>query len=444
MNQFAKEVRFPLNGLGKAGGFRAYEPVDGSAPFTPDCVNVWGRDTFLNRARGGSRPGLTPFTDDLGGVWCWPNGEAILWPDGGTIPHGLAFDTMFDGIHVVDPHQHIDATATKGDIPSESKCTSYYRARLVISSGSTWYASANDDYGDFDYGGDYENAGRAVAGNVGLANRTGDEITCIASVEDMRLYVATQNGLWVYNGELTTGERVCISPEVGIVGPSAWTWNGNSLFFLSPRGIYRLTPGQELAAVSTQLPDGLRNASAETVLCFDPEFEGIHILNVGDGKTYFMETSGAIWPETFAVAGLVPKSCVRVENRGVRKVVFRCADNGLRHFKREVNDSGSAISSRVVLGPVRLSRHDSLAAVTNFITAIFAKNSANVTVTVRTADSAETCLDGTGEAFTFTAGWQQKNRCRLRGAWCSIELASVGRWAYESIGLRGATFRRYR
>ena len=444
MNQFAKEVRFPLNGLGRAGGFRSYEPGDGSAPFTTDCVNVWGRDTFLNRARGGSRPGLAPFTDDFNGLWCWPNGEPILWGEGSAITLGLDFESSIGGLYIADSHQRIDAEATKGDIPAESKCTSYYRARLVISSGPAWYASASGDRGNFDYGGDYENPGRAVAGNVGLADRKGDEITCLASVEDTRLYVATQNGLWVYNGELTTGERVCISPEVGIVGPSAWTWNGNSLYFLSPRGVYRLTPGQELAPVSAQLPDGLRNASADTVLCFDPEYEGVHILNAGDGYTYFMETGGAIWPETFAAPGLVPTACVRLENRGVRQVVFRCADGTYRHFRRNSGDGASPVSSRVVLGPVRLSRHDSLAAVTNFVTAIFAKNSANVSVTVRTADSAETCLEGGGESFTFTAGWQQVNRCRLRGAWCSIELESAGRWAYESVGLRGATFRRYR
>lgn len=443
MNQFAKEIRFPLNGLGKAAGFRSYEPGDGSAPFTTDCVNVWGRDTFLNRVRGGSRPGLAPFTDDFDGHWFWPNGEEILWSDNGTMPHGLSLATL-DGVNVVDPHQKITATAAKGDIPAESKCTSYYRARLVISSGAAWYASASGDYTNFDYGDVYENVGRAVAGNVGLADRKGDEITCIAAVEDTRLYIATQNGLWVYNGDLTTGERVCISPEVGIVGPSAWTWNGNSLYFLSPRGIYRLTPGQELAPVSTQLPDGLRNASADTTLCFDPEYEGVHIINAGDGFTYFMETSGAIWPETFAEAGTVPVACVRTENRGVRKVIFRCADGEFRHFERGEDDDGAEVASRVTLGPVRLSRHDSLAAVTNFVTAIFATNSAPVKVTVRTADSAETCLAGEGDEFWFMAGWQQMNRCRLRGAWCSIELESTGQWAYESIGLRGATFRRYR
>lgn len=47
------EIRFPLGGLNRAHAFQHVEPYT-----TVDCLNVRSKDVFLERLRGGSRPGL--------------------------------------------------------------------------------------------------------------------------------------------------------------------------------------------------------------------------------------------------------------------------------------------------------------------------------------------------------------------------------------------------
>ena len=100
--------------------------------------------------------------------------------------------------------------------------------------------------------------------------------------------------------------------------------------------------------------------------------------------------------------------------------------------------SMSTNASYVAIGPFRTSARDDEDGMLDTIHAAMADGSADVTIEVYPAKTAEDALiaakEGTA-AFTATvsAGFNHTIRPRVRGAWCVVMLRASGAWAYETM-----------
>ena len=181
-----KEIRFPYSGQSSVIASNRL-----GCSYTPASVNVILRSPRNWDRCGGTRPGLKAFTGTQPTTptpnhWLWPNGEAM--PDGSVL---------------LNPHETFNVGASKGAVPSTFTACAWYRDRMIVSNGTMWYASRIGDLTDFDYGGDYADVSRPVAGNVALAGHEGETITALAAVADSMLVIATKRSLWRVTGEVT-------------------------------------------------------------------------------------------------------------------------------------------------------------------------------------------------------------------------------------------------
>lgn len=455
MTSAAKVLQFPLAGLAKDQDYRkAYIPSEGAAFATPYAVNVIGECSFGERKRGGSRPGLKILADvseQTTGDWAWPNGDKLCWS--GADLSRIIFDvdrTIIapDGSVLFDPHATFTVQAAKGAVPTGCTAMAKYRARLVVAKETMWYASRQGDITDFDYGGDGDDIGRAVAGNAALADAKGETITAIAAIEDQYLIVATNRSLRVLNGEPTSGEWSIASEYTGIVGRDAWCWDGNAFYFLGQKGMYALVPGENVVKkVSGRLPEDLKGLDADAILVSD--HDKIHIIaNRGETPSdwIYEKEESALWPVSYPET-MRPELGAMIVIGGYNRVIFKCADGAWRYPDDDTGkDEGASsaadvpVASKVMIGPLRASARDDVDGMLAELTATMAEGSADVNINVYTAHSPEKAVANAKDAtvtpnatFTVGEGWNRVWRPRTRGAWCVFVLSAEGRWAYESM-----------
>ena len=425
MKSAAKLLRFPLGGLAKDGSYRdTTYPTEESVYSTPMAKNVIGECAFSGRLRGGSRPGLKAVEDvESSGTakWLWPNGEPILWPD----DKQMVFETfesasLPNGSNIILSHPPI--------------CI--YRDRVFKAEGSVWMASRTGDHGNFDFGGEADDPTKACAGNLAYAGRKGEDITAFATFGDSRIFIATRRSLSVISGEPTSAMAV-VSDNVGIVSSDAWCNADGVLYFIGPNGLY-VSDGSSAILVSKQLPNDLKGLDY-ALLVYDPHYLGIHIFTMSQDWFFDIERK-AFWPVEYP-ATMMPDAGGVAMIGGVNRVIFHCVDGEWRYWDdSQDTDDGEAIESYVAIGPFKCGVNDDVDGMIDAITATMAKGSADVTIEVFTAKSAEESVSRSTDenqsphsTFNVTQGWNPVVRPRVRGAWCVFVLRATGRWAYESI-----------
>lgn len=446
MQSAAKVLQFPLAGLARDMDYRkAYIPSEGAAFATPMAVNVIGECPFSGRLRGGSRPGMTRVvgvSPSGEGGWAWPNGMEIGWTEALDMSYdtfGTAIDSPFGKI--LDQHGQFNVSAAKGNVPDGCSVMAYYRMRLVVAKGSAWYASRQGDVTDFDYGGDSEDVGRAVVGNVGRAGCEGEEITAIAAPTDAFMVIATKRSMKLLSGEPTAGALSAISDFTGIVSRNAWCWDGSVFWFVGLRGVYAMAPGEGAAKlVSNRLPEDLEGFT-EATMVYDPSRRGIHIFGTQDGERrdwYFDVENGAFWPLSYS-ASVRPTMGGTAVIGGKHIAVFRCSDGEWRYWDDKANDDdGVPFTSFVAIGPLRASARDDMDGMLAEVSATIGKDSCGTFFKVYAAHSPEQAVADAiaGEfkqGFGVSAGWNHVTRPRVRGAWVILSITATGRWSYESV-----------
>lgn len=447
-----KTLAFPLAGVARRGDYRRQE-----RPYaTPYAVNVRGVGVIESRLRGGSRPGLSrvgAVSTATVGAWQWPNGEPIEWETDSDVEYLLSEDVITgpDGTLIFDPASLISVVAKKGAAPSSYGMSCVYRDRVILAADSMWYASRMGDHGDFDYGADFEDAGRAVAGGVGSAGKAGSDITALIPFRDSHLVIATANALYVMSGDPVDGRVDAISEEVGIVSPFAWAMNDGTLAFLSNDGVYIGEVGKYPKRFSEQrMPEELRNVDADSntvLMAYDPTGRGFHLFITPEdgtsfGHHYWLDPdNGAVWPVVFANSGHQPVAACRIDGVGLGEVALKGRDGVWRRFDAEAEtDDGTVLTSTVVIGPVQVSPNDTDDAVLAEISGILAAGSGAVTWGVSMGDSAEDAADkAAAGTFAATGTWaalrNPVDRPRLRGTWAAVSLISTEAWSYEAVVL---------
>ena len=426
MRNVPKELKFPLAGLGRDLSYRdSTLPTEERTYATPMAKNVIGSCSFSGRLRGGSRPGLAAvegIESASNGRWLWPNGEKILWPDG----KEMSFADYGDGITLPDGSR----------IFQQHRTFTIYRDRLFKAEGSVWMASRTGDFANFDFGADRDDVSRAVAGNIALAGRKGEDITAFAPVNDQVMFIATRRALRMISGEPTSAVKA-ISDSVGIVSANAWCFDGQRVYFMGPNGLYGMVPGESPLILSARLPEDLKGF-ADATLVYDPENRGIHVF--GDSDWFYDIEAKAFWPVEYPPTKMPEAGGVAVIG-GVNRVVFRGVDgNWYRWDDDAEDDEGESIASTLAIGPFRCGLRDDGDGMLDSVVATLAKGSVDANISVYTAKSAEEAVTRSEDddfeamaAFTAHGGWNATCRPRVRGAWCVLVIRATGRWAYESI-----------
>ena len=454
-----KEIRFPYSGQSSVVSSSRL-----GVSFTPAAVNVILRSPHSWNKSGGTRPGLKPFTgtqpaEPTSNRWLWPNGEAVSWPNG----DGMTFSDagtkiiMPDGGVLMNPHETFTVRASKGNIPNSISTCAMYRARMVVASGSMWYASRSGALDDFDYGGDMEDKARAVAGNVALAGREGETITAIAAIADSALYVATKRSLWRVNGEVLQSISQ-VSDHTGIISRHAWCWDGVRFWFWSDKGLYAHVTGEPLMNMTPHLEDAVRGWRMATLI-FDSERNGIHIFGVdgaGAASDWFYDIANkAMWKLQYPSAKR-PSSGGLAMVGGMNRVVFLCADGTWRYWdEAQATDDGTPIVSALAMGPVTHTTgntENAFLAELDFEmdTGITSQSGIRISGCAgRTTDEvieaskslvgwAASGASGTSAyekfAYSVVPGWQKVVRPRIRcNSFAAVVWSTSGRWAISKI-----------
>lgn len=453
-----KEIRFPFNGQSSV----ILSSRLGSS-YTPASVNAMLRSPSSWEKCGGTRPGLKAFTGVQPSTpsprhWLWPNGEAILWPDGANVAYSEigAQIVMPDGGALLNQHETFAVRASKGDIPSSVSTCAMYRARMVVASGSMWYASRTAALDDFDYGGDKEDLSRPAAGNCALAGRTGEDISALAAIADSMLYVATKRSLWRIS-EITQSMAL-ISDHIGIVSRHAWCWDGMRFWFWSDKGLYALVAGEPPVNMTPHLKDVVRGWRAAT-LVFDSERNGIHVIGIdgaGAASDWFYDIENkALWRMQYPDAKR-PVSGGLAMLGGMNRVVFLCYDGTWRYWDEgQATDDGTDIVSALAMGPVTHTTgntENAFLAELDFEmdTSVTSQSGVHVSGCVgRTADeaaeaakslvgwAANGAIDTSAYekfAYSVVPGWQHVVRPRIRcNSFAAVVWSTAGRWAISKI-----------
>jgi hypothetical protein len=391
-------------------------------------------------------------------VWQWPNGAEIEWGTDSDVEYMLSEDiiTAPDGTLIVDPAALVAVVAHKGAAPSGYGLCCVYRDRVIVALDNLWYASRMGAHGDWDYGADASDGGRAVAGSVGPAGKISGDITALIPFRDKILLIATSNSLYMLSGDPADGNMSAVNEEVGVVAPYGWALEDSLLAFLSNDGVYVGGIGEAPTRFSdARAPELLRNVDVEgntITMSYDPVGRGFHLFitpdapGVGEtdspGQHFWLDLENkAVWPVAFADTGHQPVAACRLKNETLEDVVLLGRDGVWRRFDATVDDDdGEDLSSTVVLGPVVIAPNDTDDAILAEITGVLAHGSGAVTWGVSVGSSAEEAADNAvAGVFADSGTWTELRnpvaRPRVRGAWAAVSLTSTEKWAYESVVL---------
>jgi hypothetical protein len=349
-----------------------------------------------------------------------------------------------------------------GELPLGCPLIARYQGRIVLA-GQKWlpqvaYFSRQGDPLDWNFGASETDPQRAFGTTSVLQGVIGDAITALATWRDDYMVIGLQSGMFLLRGDpLQGGYLTPISESIGMVGQGAFCFTPEAeLVFLSERGIYMLGSGQAAPMPISDLviPAELRNISGATYpfIEYDADEEGIHIFTpsvAGKGSraaasitNWFLDwRSKSFWPVSFS-SGNQPRYARRVylENTSQHAVLFGCQDGYVRQHDASVaTDDGTAFSSYVDIGPIRLGRVANIHGMLLSLDAIVAQSSGDVDYEVYVGNTAEAAMTSTTvvASGTLTSGRNYSKYVWRRGQACRVRLksssGSTTAWALEAV-----------
>jgi hypothetical protein len=454
------EPRFPLSGVVRRLGHWG-DAAQSEKPYAPWAVNMRPDDPFENRLRGGSRPGILPYvyhdepawdtgelTDESGNTIVTETGETITVPIMG-VPS--LYPSIIEAMNAYGYGKLPEVlNATVGTAPTGCAIGCMYRDRLVVAGGKVVYMSRQGEYGDWGYGNDVEDAGRAFLYQLSEAGELGKTVTALIPHKDSVLIAATDYGLWALEGDPVDGGSLrCVSRDVGIISQTAWTKVGDTIFFLAYDGLYSMRAnGADLKNVSgDRLPEELDDVDPvnyKTMLGYHDN--GVYIFIVGDQYHWFYDLEhGGFWPFKLPIA--VAAAFIV----GGELLVKDTSDN-LWTLNGE-DDNGTDIQSHVLFGPLRAADAPHFQAILSSINgSVDVEPGGQVAWRIITGDTAEsvcrrsqdavdnyldgdttTALSVVEASGTWNDGRSWTAHPRVRAAWIMVWLHSNDVWAFDNM-----------
>ena len=366
-------------------------------------------------------------------------------------------------------------TARRGKVEPTATIIANWRNRLVLTGTlndpQNWFMSRVDDPWDFDYGQD--DAESAVAGNDYANGRIGDPITALCPISNDALVFGCTRSIYVMRGDPAAGGRVYkVSSETGMLGPNAWCTDGQgTMWFLGEEGLFVMpaSGGEPRNVTNRRLPSLAgyksvmpgRNAAYQSgrtyvSLAYDADRHGVLIFLApyasATATHYFYDIrNDAFWPESYPDAmGPTMAAYYNATTSTYRKLLLG-GRNGCIYYYSEAtkrDETGAqttaAISSRVLIGPVRLGGGIGDALITRLIGVTSTGSEvagwglyAGVTpeACAATAVSDGAAVTNAQASGTWSAG-RNVDRSRVRGGAHAVKVynaTTARRWALESI-----------
>lgn len=355
-----------------------------------------------------------------------------------------------------DPRSGVEwhaSTPQKGMFPFGCPLMCNYRNRLVCAGPDhMWYMSRQDDPFDWDYGANFKDLQRAVAGTSGSTGEVGEPITALIPHTDDTLLFGCAHSIWALRGDPTYGGQIdSLSREVGPISANAWCKMADgSILFLSRDGVYQVNPGgynYPVAISRDRLPRDLVDVDATNnvvTMAFDTQARGVHLcvtpLNGTVGTQWWLDwETKSYWP--FDVpAAMQPHVILSYapDRAAERRTMYGGRDSGIRYFADgQLTDDGTPFGSYVDYGPIRLgvAGADGLLAE---LSVVLDEGSGPLYWEVFEGDTAELAAQGQAGARVTGALLAGRNRVaypRVRAHAVNVRVASTQRWAIEGLAL---------
>jgi hypothetical protein len=269
-------------------------------------------------------------------------------------------------------------------VPTGCTCCCIYRDRLVLAGPAhLWYMSRQGYPGDWMYGADPGDAGRAVSATNSFSGSPGKPITALIPHGNDCMIFGSADELWILRGDPTYGGTLtALDNTVGVLGPNAWcSVPGFGAVFLAADGLYIIPntcSGIPQPLTWIDLPEELRNVdptASAISLEYDPDHHGVSVsitpLSTGVGQHWWIHYPALIppvpgvqverqsfWPVVFGDDEMQPTSMYRYDGSpgSTQHCFVGCRDGGVRYFDDSAtDDDGEAIVSSVSIGPFRIS-----------------------------------------------------------------------------------------
>ncbi|MFA7279112.1 MAG: hypothetical protein WC100_03360 [Sterolibacterium sp.] len=346
--------------------------------------------------------------------------------------------------------------ATAGQVPTGCPLIANYRGRIVVAGAPAfphvWYMSRQGSPLDWDYAAVSTDGGRAVAGTSTDTGTVGEPLLALIAHTDDYMIFGCENSMWILRGDPAYGGKLSnLSRTEGIVGQAAWCRGpAGETIFLSRNGLQMIPPdgGGCIPLSQDKIPRELIDTDVSNytpLLEYDPRDRGVHIyMTPNESRSqnhfWFDYAKKTFWPVGLN-ASHEPTSIHRYNAPAAEDaaVLLGCRDGYIRRYRAShERDDGTAFSSYVFYGPIRLGGDDYHDGIIDEVIGVTAKNGGDVGVTVYTGPSHESAFDDTrpGTATWDIAGLNFKFRPRKRGASFYLKLANgqTGRaWAIERV-----------
>lgn len=275
-----------------------------------------------------------------------------------------------------------DYTAvTGGRIPPNAKLITNWRGRVVVgrlaSNPHEWVMSAIDDPYDWDIYPPVVTSAQAIAGTASRAGQTPDIINAMVSYNDDLLYFGGDRSIYRLTGDpMSGGQMDLITDVTGMSFGRPYTKDpdGNLFFFGSRGGVYVMPYGGIPTRLSRDRIErrmqDLDLSSFYVEMVWNYRDEGLHVFvfPYGAGGTlvqhWFWDKKNDAWFEDeFGDAFSSPTYDVQPtavyvldgDDADDRKVAIGGRDGYVRIWDETANDDdGTAIDSRVLIGPYQL------------------------------------------------------------------------------------------
>ena len=275
-----------------------------------------------------------------------------------------------------------------GALPEKCRLAAVYHGRMVLAQSEgepyNWFMSAVDLPNEWDYFPPTFTVDQAIAGNLSEAGKCPDIINALIPYHDDLLIFGCDHSIWVLRGDpMSSGRLDDISKTIGIAAGDAWCRDeaGIIYFFGSKGGVYRMAPGSPPEVLSdsrggqdvsihrrlTEIDLGAYRVD----MAWDFERQGCIVMVIPFAEdeseiqeSYFWSQKVNGWfPDQVGLIGL-QAYCVSTVDGDLpddRRVVVGCQDGYARSFERDaVNDDGTAIQSRVLIGPMTSGTDDEI------------------------------------------------------------------------------------
>jgi hypothetical protein len=309
-----------------------------------------------------------------------------------------------------------------------------------------WYFSRQGAPLDWDYG--QTDVQRALSSQLSEAGVVGQIIKAVAIASDDLVIFFCNTSTWRLCGDPTYGGQLGkVSGTIGCVDKGAYCFTSKTtIVFLSFDGIYALEAGstaepQEIS--NNNLPIDLKsidNKLHTVTMAFDVYYKGIQInITPKSGGLsahwWFDWDNKSFWPVLLSTTHQAYSTMYYSDEN---KDFLGCKDGYLRHYDMaSATDDGTAISSYIWYGPIRIAGDERAAGKIIEIGADTAVGSGNITWEIYVGNSYEQCLLATAFA---TGSWSleginPKTHVHAGGGCYALKLSGGENipWAIENI-----------